>query len=154
MNSLPLFLMILIAPLFLGGCVDKSMGGYVPASSFSKQDFAKNRAEVLAHRGKVLTVWGYVDGGTVFPKHWGDNQPGTWRFKLKAKHWDDMGQSFSINIPVDDRHDERVALFEATDFGDKPTSVFVTGKLSTFDAPLKLVRKTGLLMALNSSKGS
>ena len=152
MNSLPLFLMIMVAPVLLGGCVDKSMGGYVPASSFSKKGFAKNRKEVLAHRGKVLKVWGYVDGGNVFPKDWGTNQPGKWRFDLKAKPSDDVGQSFSILIPVDDRHDELVALFEATDFADKPTRVFVTGKLSTFDAPMNFVRKTGLSMDVNSSK--
>ena len=152
MNPLPLFLIILIAPLLLGGCVDKPIGGYVPASSFSKKGFAKNREEALAHRGKVLKVWGYVDGGNVFPKDWGTNQPGKWRFDLKAKPSDDVGQSFSIHIPVDNRHDELVALFEATDFADKPTRVFVTGKLSTFDAPMNFVRKTGLSMDVNSSK--
>ena len=151
MNSLPFVLLILIVPLFLGGCKDKPIGGYVPASSFSKKGFAKNREQVLALRRKVLKVWGYVDGGNVFPKDWGDNQPGKWRFKLKAKPSDDVGQSFSIHIPVDDRHDELVALFEATDFADKPTRVFVTGKLSTFDAPMNFVRKTGLIMDVNSS---
>ena len=144
----PIILMLSV----LAGCIDKPIGGYVPASSFSKKGFAKNRKEVLAHRGKVLKVWGYVDGGNVFPKDWGDNQPGKWRFKLKAKPWDDVGQSFSIHIPVDDGHDELVALFEATDFADKPTRVFVTGKLSTFDAPMNFVRKTGLSMDLNSSE--
>jgi hypothetical protein len=53
---------------------------------------------------------------------------------------------------VDDRHDELVALFEATDFADKPTRVFVTGELYTFDAPMNFVRKTGLIMDVNSSK--
>ena len=108
-------------PLLLGGCKDKPIAGYVPASSFSKKGFAKNREQVLALRGKVLKVWGYVDGGNVFPKDWGTNQPGKWRFKLKSKPSDEVGQSFSIHIPVDDRHDELVALFEATDFADKPT---------------------------------
>ena len=152
MKNLLLFAVLVSLPLLLGGCVDKSMGGYVPASSFSKKGFAKNREEVLALRGKVLKVWGYVDGGNVFPKDWGDNQPGKWRFDLKAKPSDEVGQSFSILIPVDDRHDELVALFEATDFADKPTRVFVTGKLSTFDAPMNFVRKTGLSMDVNSSK--
>ncbi len=152
MNSRPLFLIIMVAPLLLGGCVEKSMGGYMPASSFSKKGFAKNREQVLALRGKVLKVWGYVDGGNVFPKDWGDNQPGKWRFKLKAKPSDDVGQSFSIHIPVDDRHEELVALLEATDFANKPTRVFVTGKLSTFDAPMNFVRKTGLSINVNSSK--
>ena len=150
--SLPLVLIIMIVSLFLGGCKDKTIGGYVPASSFSKKGFAKNREEALAHRGKVLKVWGYVDGGNVFPKDWGTNQPGKWRFKLKAKPSDEVGQSFSILIPVDDRHDELVALFEATDFSEKPSCVFVTGKLSTFDAPMNFVRKTGLSMDVNSSK--
>ena len=153
MNAfLPLVLIIMTATLFLGGCKDKPIAGYIPASSFSKKGFAKNRDEVLALRGKVLKVWGYVDGGNVFPKDWGTNQPGKWRFKLKAKPSDEVGQSFSIHIPVDDRHDELVALFEDSDFADKPTRVFVTGKLSTFDAPMNFVRKTGLSMDVNSSK--
>jgi hypothetical protein len=93
-----------------------------------------------------------VDGGNVFPKDWGDNQPGKWRFHLKAKPGDDVGQSFSIHIPVDDGHDELVALFEANDLVDKPTRVFVTGKLSTFDAPMNFFTKTGLFIDVNSSK--
>ena len=113
MNApLPFVLIILIVPLFLGGCVDKPIGGYVPASSFSKKGFAKNREEALAHRGKVLKVWGYVDGLNVFPADWMDNQTGKWRFHLKAKPSDHTGQSFAIHIPVDDGHDKLVALFK------------------------------------------
>ena len=42
MNAfLPLVLIIMKVPLFLGGCKDKPIGGYVPASSFSKKGFAK-----------------------------------------------------------------------------------------------------------------
>ena len=64
--------------------MDKPIGGYVPASSFSKKGFAKNREEALANRGKVLKVWGYVDGGNVFPKDSDHNHhhPRTWSFKL------------------------------------------------------------------------
>ena len=141
-----------IAAVVLVGCGHKSIGGYVSASSFSKKGFAKSHKQAQELRGKILKVWGYVDGGNVFPKDWGTNQPGKWRFDLKAKPSDDVGQSFSIHIPVDERHDELVALFEATDFADKPTRVFVTGKLSTFDAPMNFVRKTGLSMDVNSSK--
>ncbi len=152
MNPLPLFLIILILPLLLGGGEDKPMGGYVSASSFSKKGWAKNRKQALAHRGKVLKVWGYVDGSNVFPKDSDHNQPGKWSFHLKAKPSDHTGQSFPIIIPVDDGHDKLVALFEANDLADKPTRVFVTGIISTFDAPMNFVTKTGLSMKLNSSK--
>ena len=67
MNTfLPFVLIIMTVPLLLGGCKDKPIAGYVPASSFSKKGFAKNREQVLALRGKVLKVWGYVDGGNQF----------------------------------------------------------------------------------------
>ena len=152
MNPVPLFLIIVTLPLLLGGCVDKSVGGYIPASSFSKKGFAKNREQALANRGKVIKVWGYVDGANVFSKEWEDDSPEKWRFDLKAKPWDDVGQSFPIHVPVDDGHDELVALFVANHFINKPTRVFVTGRISTFDAPMNFVRKTGLSMDVNSSK--
>ena len=50
---LPFVLIIMTVPLLLGGCKDKPIAGYVPASSFSKKGFAKNREEVLALR----TMW-------------------------------------------------------------------------------------------------
>ena len=93
-----------------------------------------------------------MDGDNVFSKEWEDDSPEKWRFHLKAKPWDDVGQSFPIHVPVDDGHDELVALFVANDLMDKPTRVFVTGRISTFDAPMNFVFKTGLSMKLNSSK--
>ena len=149
LNTLHLFVSL---PLLLVGCVDKSLDGYVPASSFSKKGFAKNREQALTNRGKVIKVWGYVDGANVFSKEWKDNSPEKWRFKLKAKPWEDAGQSFSIHVPVDDGHDELVTLFVANHLINKPTRVFVTGRISTFDAPMNFVRKTGLYMEVNSSK--
>ena len=82
MNPVPLFLIIVTLSLLLGGCVDKSMGGYIPASSFSKKGFAKNREQALANRGKVIKVWGYVDGDNVFSKEWEDDSPEKCRFDL------------------------------------------------------------------------
>ncbi len=152
LNSLHLLVLFVSLPLLLGGCVDKSVGGYIPASSFSKKGFAKNREQALANRGKVIKVWGYVDGDNVFSKEWEDDSPEKWRFDLKAKPWDDVGQSFSIHVPVDDGHDELVTLFVANHLINKPTRVFVTGRISTFDAPMNFVRKTGLSMDVNSSK--
>ena len=148
-----LSLAIVLTPAFAEGKKeDKPMGGYVSASSFSKKGFAKNRKQALANRGKVLKVWGYVDGSNVFPKDFGDNQPEKWRFHLKAKPGDQVGESFAIHIPVDDGHDKLVALFETNDRRGKPTRVFVTGIISTFDAPRNFDKKTGLFMNVNSSK--
>jgi hypothetical protein len=152
MSPVSLFLIILTLLPLLGGCLDKSVSGYIPASSFSKKGFAKNREQALANGGKVIKVWGYVDGDNVFSKEWEDDSPEKWSFHLKAKPWDDVGQSFPIHIPVDDGHDELMALFVANDLMDKPIRVFVTGRISTFDAPMNFVFKTGLYMELNSSK--
>jgi hypothetical protein len=54
------------------------------ASSFSKKGFAKIGKQAMAYRGKVLKVWGYVDGGNVLPKDSDHNHhhPRTWSFKL------------------------------------------------------------------------
>ena len=145
-------LLITIAALVLVGCGHKSIGGYVSASSFSKKGFAKSHKQAQELRGKILKVWGYVDGLNVFPADSMDNQTGKWRFFLKAKPSDHTGQSIPILVPVDDGHDKLVALFKANALSHKPTRVFVTGKISTFDAPMNFVRKTGLVLEVNSSK--
>jgi len=147
-------ILVMMAVVVVLGCEDESIGGYVAASSFSKKGFAKNRKEALALRGKALKVWGYVDGGNVFPKDSDHNHrlPETWSFKLKAKPNDQVGQSFPIIIPADDGHDKLAALFWANHLAGKPTRVFVTGTISTFEAPMNFVTKTGLVMKLNSSK--
>ena len=75
MSPVSLFLIILTLPPLLGGCVDKSVSGYIPASSCSKKGFAKNREQALANRSKVIKVWGYVDGDNVFSKEWEDDSP-------------------------------------------------------------------------------
>ena len=80
MSPVSLFLIILTLLPLLGGCLDKSVSGYIPASSFSKKCFAKNREQALANRGKVIKVWGYVDGDNVFSKEWEDDSPEKWRF--------------------------------------------------------------------------
>ena len=80
MSPVSLFLIILTLPPLLGGCVDKSVSGYIPASSCSKKGFAKNREQALANRSKVIKVWGYVDGDNVFSKEWEDDSPEKWRF--------------------------------------------------------------------------
>ena len=64
------------------GCLDKSVSGYIPASSFSKKGFAKNREQALANRSKVIKIWGYVDVDNVFSKEWEDDSPEKWRFDL------------------------------------------------------------------------
>ena len=69
-------LLITIAAVVLVGCGHKSIGGYVSASSFSKKGFAKSHKQAQELRGKILKVWGYVDGLNVFPADSMDNQTG------------------------------------------------------------------------------
>ena len=144
----------MLAPLLAGavGCEeDKAIGGYTPASAFSKDGFARDRKWALNQRGKEIKVWGYVDGSNVFPVGGDDNRPGHWRFHLKAQSDDKAGGSFAIHVPVDDGHDRLTALFEANDRAGKPTRVFVTGQLSTFDARGNFTRQTGLFLTLATS---
>ena len=88
----------------------------------------------------------------MFPEGTDAIPPEKWRFHLKAKPGNQAGESFAIHIPVDDGHDKLVALFEANDRAGKPTRVFVTGIISTFDAPGNFALSTGLFMNVNSSK--
>lgn len=144
--------MLAMSLLLLGGCEeDKVIAGYMPASAISKDGFARDRDGALKMRGQQVKLWGYVDGSNVFPIGGDDNRPGHWQFHLKAKTGDKAGGSFAVHVPVDDGHDELVALFEANDRIDKPTRVFVTGTLSTFDTRGNFNRRTGLELKVATS---
>jgi hypothetical protein len=70
---------------------------------------------------------------------------------LKAEAGDKAGNSFSVLAPNGPGRDELLKAFVSDANAQKPTKVFVKGKLHTFDAPTNTGVLTGLTMALRSS---
>lgn len=153
--------MFLIANM-LPGCRDR-INGYSAASSFSRSGFAKNEDWVLNNQGQEIMVWGYVDhhnlygdksAKNILDEWWGGypSASGTWRFDLKANANDKPGQSFSVQIPNDSGRDEILKVFVADAKAQRPTKVFLKGKLFAFDAPVNTRSYTGIFMELKSSQ--
>jgi hypothetical protein len=75
----------------------------------------------------------------------------TWRFNLKASADDETGHSFPVLVPNDQGRDAVLAVFLRDALAQKPTKVFVKGRITTFDAPTNYTRRAGLQMELRSS---
>ena len=151
----------LIISLLLAGCVPQG-GDYVPASSISQNGFARNGQATPIVSGQEIKLWGYVDHGNLYgdegvrkilEEWWSGEGPTatTWRFNLKANADDEIGRSFAVHVPNDAGRDALLKQFLADAQAQKPTRVFVKGKLFTFDAPTNEATLTGLTMELQSS---
>jgi hypothetical protein len=112
--------------------------------------------------GQEIKVWGFVDSGNIYGDAdakeilgalWSSEGPdaATWRFNLKADPDDKTGNSFPVLVPNDPGRDELLRAFVADANAQRPTRVFVTGKLHTFDAPTNTGALTGLTIELRSS---
>ena len=156
-----IYLTMLVASLLVAAC-QQSVGDYVAASSISKDGFARNGQQVRALDGQVVKLWGYVDQGNIYGDEgarailgdwWSGAGPdaSTWRFNLKAHAGDATGQSFAVIVPNDEGRDELLRQFVADAQAQRPTKVYLTGTLSTFDAPANNRSLTGLTMELQSS---
>jgi hypothetical protein len=156
-----LSLIILAATLWLTGC-SQQIGDYVAASSISKNGFARDAAALRRLDGQEIMVWGFVDASNIYGDagakeilgDWwsGDGlDASTWRFNLKAREGDKRGDSFSVLVPNDPGRDDLLKAFVADANAQKPTKVFVKGKLHTFDAPTNTGTLTGLTIELGSS---
>jgi hypothetical protein len=154
-------LIILAATLLATGC-NKQIGDYVAASSISRNGFARDAEAMRRLNGQEIKVWGFVDSGNIYGDAdakeilgalWSSEGPdaATWRFNLKADPDDKTGNSFPVLVPNDPGRDELLRAFVADANAQRPTRVFVTGKLHTFDAPTNTGALTGLTMELRSS---
>jgi hypothetical protein len=152
---------VLAATLFLVGC-SKQIGDYVAASSISRNGFARDAEAMRRLDGQEIRVWGFVDSGNIYGDAdakaiLGDLWSGegsdaaTWRFNLKADPGDKTGNSFPVLVPNDPGRDELLRAFVADANAQRPTRIFVTGKLHTFDAPTNTGALTGLTIELRSS---
>jgi hypothetical protein len=155
-------LMLLIGAMFLAGCVTPA-SGYLPAAAISQNGFATDAAAQHTADGKEIKLWGFVDHANLYGdadaqeilgEWWSGDGPSAtaWRFNLMAHADDQAGQSFAVHVPNDEGRDELLRNFLADAEAQRPTKVFVTGRLFTFDAPTNLANRTGLVMELDSSQ--
>ena len=144
------------------GCDDR-IDGYLAASSISANGFARDAKEIRKAQGQVIALWGFVDhrnlyGGAgakaILQDWWSGDGPdaATWRFDLKVRENDEAGHSFAVHVPDDDGRDELLRAFLADARAQRPTRVFVKGRLFTFDAPTNVATHSGLYMQLQSSQ--
>ena len=154
-------IMYFIAALMCG-CNDQ-IGDYIAASSIGAKGFARNSVEMRKAHGQEIKIWGFVDHSNMYGNHdartilgdwWsGDGpSPTTWRFNLKAEQDDEAGDSFPIIVPNDQGRDELLKVFVADARAEKPTKVYVKGKVFTFNAPTNVSVLTGLYIELQASQ--
>ena len=154
-----LIMLVLIANLV--GC-NRQIGDYSAASFISKDGFARYEQQVIALQGKEVKVWGFVDHSNLYGDEsakavlqdwWSGNGPDAsiWRFNLKAEENDAAGHSFAVYIPNDPGRDNLLRVFLADAQAQRPTKVFVTGKLYTYEAPTNTSSQTGIYLEVQSS---
>ena len=154
-------IIILVVATFLVGCSEQ-IGDYIAASSISENGFARDEEQVRELEGDEVNLWGFVDHANMYgdegakailEEWWSGEGPSatTWRFNLKAREDDKVGQSFAVHGPNDEGRDNLLQAFVADARAQKPTRVFVKGRIFTFDAPANAISRTGLYMELLSS---
>jgi hypothetical protein len=144
-------------------CAGRAPPQVTPASAISARGFAVHGFDAPSGVGRALTLRGYVDpanlygdaGAKAILGEWwsGDGpDPSTWRFNLKAHAGDGAGQSFPVHIASDAGRDELLHAMVADARAGRPTPVVVRGTVTTFDAPMNMVTRRGLLMTVGSSR--
>jgi hypothetical protein len=157
----------LVIALGMVGCDhpvdDRIVDGYVAVSSISRNGFARNAVELSDLQGQEIHLWGFVDHSNLYgdesakvilQEWWSGDGPmaDTWRFSPKGHADDAAGQSFSVTVPNDAGRDQLLRAFLADARAQRPTQVFVTGQLFTFDAPTNMTTYQGLSMEVQSSQ--
>ena len=143
------------------GCAGP-IGGYDPASSISRNGFARDAEAARGLDGRVVKIWGFVDHGNMYGDEgarkvlgdwWSGAAPGAaaWRFDLKAREDDRVGRSFPIWVLDDEGRDALLEVFVADARARRPTRVFVRGTLLTYAAPTQAADRTGLYLEVRSS---
>lgn len=147
--------------VLLAGCA-RPIEGYTAASTISRNGFAVDAERARSLAGQDVAIWGYVDHGNLYgdasaqqilDEWWSGVGPTatSWQFNLKANADDAVGRSFAVHVPNDGGRDDLLAVLAADARAQRPTKVFVKGRLYTFDAPGNFSKQTGLYMEVASS---
>lgn len=154
-------LIILMIATCLAGC-NRQIDDYQAASAVSKDGYARDAQQMRKLNGQEIKLWGYVDHSNLYGDEgakailedwWSGDGPdiSTWRFNLKADANDAAGHSFPIYITNDQGRDDLLRVIVADARAQRPTKVFVTGRIFTNDAPTNFTSLTGLYMEVDSS---
>lgn len=156
-----LIIVILVVTALLVGCGGQ-IDDYSAASSISRNGFARDAEEIKELEGQEVALWGFVDHANMYGDQdvkeilqdwWSGEGPSAtaWRFDLKAKEDDQAGQSFAVYVPNDQGRDDLLRTFLADARAQKPTKVFVKGRLFAFHAATNASSLTGLYLEVQSS---
>ncbi len=158
---------VLVLAVLMTGCDNSAdeyfAESYIPVFSMSEGGFARNETELQDIQSQEIKLWGYVDHRNMYGNQsaeqilqewWSGEGPtaGTWSFNLKGHPNDPAGQSFSVRVPDDAGRDQLLRAFVADARAQKPTQVFVTGQLFTFEAPTNVTTHQGLYLEVESSQ--
>lgn len=155
-------LVLLVAALWIVGC-NEEVDGIIPVKEIARNGFLIDDQAIVDLSGQQVRFLGYVDHGNLYGdssarkilgEWWAGEGPdaGTWRFNLKADADDATGHSFAVHVPNDEGRDALLKLFVADAREQRPTRVFLKGKLLTFDAPTQISGLTGLYLEVSSSQ--
>lgn len=162
-----LILTLLVFMPLVAGCDNSTenypANDYVAISSLSRNGFARNEAKLSDLQGQEIQLWGFVDHRNLYgdksakqilQEWWSGEEPtaDTWRFNLKGHPDDAAGQSFAVYVHNDAGRDELLRAFVADARAQRPTQVFVTGQLFTFEAPANMTTRQGLYLEVQSSQ--
>lgn len=153
--------MTLMVTLLFAGC-NADEGEYVALATISRDGFARDAAAVRRISGQEVQVWGYVDHGNLYGDaavkallgdRWSGPGPdsATWRFDIKASPEDETGKSSAIHVANDAGRDEILKRFLADANQERPSKVYVTGRLRVFDAPSSDSMRTGFYLQVGAS---
>jgi hypothetical protein len=158
----PFSLILLVMVTGLVGCHEQ-IGDYRAAAAISQNGFARNGQEMRQMQGQEIKVWGFVDHHNVYgdagakqilQEWWSGDGPSTttWSFKLQGKADAAAGESFLVRVPNDQGRDDILRVLLADARAQRPTKVFVKGRLFTFEAPTNAISQTGIYLELQSSQ--
>ena len=155
-------LFLLLPILLMTGCNDK-IDGYLAVKEIARNGFLIDEQSAREFSGKEVRLWGYVDHGNLYGDNsarqileewWAGEGPdtGSWRFNLKADAGDATGHSFAVHVPNGEGRDMLLRKFVVDAREQRPTKIFLKGKLLTFDAPTEFSGLTGLYLEVSSSQ--
>jgi hypothetical protein len=153
---------VLVVAAGLAGC-DKQVGRYVPVSAIARNGFVSNERAAAEARGREIRLWGFVDHGNLYgdggvkqvlQTWWSGEGPSadTWRFNLKAAADDAVGRSFPVLVRNDSGREDLHRRFVADARAQRPTKLFVRGRLLIYEAPTQASDLTGLYLEVESSQ--